>query len=77
MSDRILTEIACDNIIQFVANKTKSELHLIKNRLMSTEDFYDLRSNKLSAKELELHVKVWIRKGIPDYANGNTEPFIA
>lgn len=68
------TDEACKNIIRHIATKLNVEAKLITTRLMSEEDKNDMRKGDLPANVLELHVKLWINSGMPDYAHGLTEP---
>jgi uncharacterized protein YaeQ len=47
---------------------------LIATRLLSEDDKQDMLNGDLPAEALECAVKVWIENGMPDYANGNTDP---
>lgn len=73
MSQR-LTDDACKNIIRTIALKHKIDPKLIVTRLMSQEDKDDMRNGELPYQALDLHVEVWIKAGMPDYAHGLTEP---
>lgn len=48
---------------------------LISTRLLSPEDKEDMLNGLISDEALECHVKVWIENKMPDYANGNTDPY--
>lgn len=48
---------------------------LIATRLLSKEDKDDMLRGNLPIESLECAVKMWVDAGLPDYANGFTEPF--
>jgi len=74
MSERKLTDDACKNIIREIALKHKIKPRLITTRLMSEDDKEDMRNGELPTRALDLHVEVWIKAGMPDYAHGKTIP---
>lgn len=75
MSERRLSDDACKTIIRRIALKHKIEPRLITTRLMSEDDKNDMRNGDLPYTSLDLHVEVWIKAGMPDYAHGLTEPY--
>jgi hypothetical protein len=68
-----LSDEACKGIIRRIARKLGVEPRLITTRLMSEDDKNDMRNGDLPQEALELHVKVWMENGMPDYVNINTE----
>lgn len=74
MSKKRLTDDACKEIIRGIALKHKIKPRLITTRLMSEEDKDDMRNGDVPASVLDLHVEVWIKEGMPDYAHGKTIP---
>ena len=74
MPERKLTDEACKNIIRRIALMHNIEPRLITTRLMSEEDKDDMRYGELPINALNLHVEVWIKAGMPDYAHGKTIP---
>lgn len=69
--ERISDKI-CKEIIKTLAKKCNVDPKLIVTRLMSEEDKEDMRNGLLPIDSLELHVRVWIEKGMPDYAHGHS-----
>ncbi len=53
------------------------KVELISTRLLSDDDKKDMRKGLLPVESLITHVKVWIENGMPDYANGQKEPYKA
>jgi hypothetical protein len=49
---------------------------LISMRLLSKEDKQDMLKGYVPIESLIAHVKIWLQNGMPDYANGLTEPTI-
>lgn len=50
---------------------------LISTRLLSKEDKDDMLNGLIPDDALECHVQVWMKAGMPDYANGHTDPYKA
>lgn len=48
---------------------------LIATSLLSKEDKQDMLNGLLPDEALECHVKCWMDAGMPNYANGLTEPY--
>jgi len=48
---------------------------LISTRLLSKEDKDDMLNGLVSDETLETAVQAWMSAGMPDYANGHTEPY--
>ncbi len=47
---------------------------LISTRLLSKEDKHDMLNGLVPVETLIIAVKCWMNVGMPDYANGHTEP---
>jgi hypothetical protein len=43
---------------------------------LSQEDKDDMLKELLPDESLELHVRVWMKNRMPDYANGHTSPYV-
>lgn len=69
-----LSDEECKDIIRRLGKRLNVEPKLITTRLMSDEDKQDMRDGNLPIKSLEVHIKVWISNGMPDYRHGKTEP---
>lgn len=50
---------------------------LISTRLLSKEDKQDMLNGLVPDETLFVAVKCWMKAGMPDYANGHTEPYKA
>lgn len=50
---------------------------LISTRLLSKEDKQDMLNGLVPVETLMTAVKCWIKAGMPDYANGHTDPYKA
>lgn len=57
-----------------VAKMFSIRAELISTRLLSPDDKKDLMSGDLPLETFVTAVKVWKHNGMPDYANGHTEP---
>jgi hypothetical protein len=71
---RNLTDSECKDIIRKLGKRLNVEPRLITTRLMSEDDKQDMREGNLPVKSLEVHIKVWMDNGMPDYAHGKTIP---
>ena len=69
-----LTDDACKTIIRRIALKHKIEPRLITTRLMSEDDKNDMRNGDIPYTSLDLHIELWVKKGMPDYAHSKTIP---
>ena len=69
-----LTDEACKAIIRGIAKQFNIEPKLITTRLMSEEDKQDMREGNVPVPSLRLHVELWIKAGLPDYAHGKDIP---
>lgn len=74
MSERKLSDYACKNILRRIALKHKIDPDLIATRLLGDADKEDMRRGNLSMVCLDLHVELWIKAGLPDYAHGKMDP---
>ena len=70
-----LTAEQCKKILFNIGIKLGVSPRLISTRLLSREDKDDMLNGLLPIEALETHVKVWMDNGMPDYANGKTEPY--
>jgi hypothetical protein len=68
------TREECQKILSRVGFKLGVSPKLIATRLLSEDDKQDMLNGLLPIEALEIHVKVWKDMGMPDYANGHTEP---
>lgn len=48
---------------------------LISTRLLSKEDKQDMLDGLIPDEALFVHVKCWIEAGMPNYSEGQTEPY--
>ena len=48
---------------------------LISTRLLSKEDKQDMLDGLVTDEALYTHVKCWMEAGMPNYAEGKTEPY--
>lgn len=64
----------CQKIIFKLGIKFGVSPKLIATRLLSEDDKKDMVNGDLPIESLEAHVKLWQHMGMPDYANGHTEP---
>jgi hypothetical protein len=65
----------CKDLLKIVGKMLCVRADLISTRLLSKEDKQDLMSGEISIETLMTHVKVWMSNGMPDYANGKTDPY--
>lgn len=70
MRGPIRSDALCKEIIRFLAKRHKIDPKLIVTKLMSEDDKNDLRDGNLSENVFSKHIEVWIKKGCPDYRNG-------
>ena len=70
-----LTREQCQKKLFQLGIKLGVSPKLISLRLLSKEDKEDMLNGLLTDDALECHVKVWISNKMPDYANGNTDPY--
>jgi hypothetical protein len=69
------TKDECKRLLSKIGLKIGVSPILISTRLLSDEDKKDMLNGDLSLEILELHVKMWMANGMPDYAHGNTDYF--
>lgn len=74
MCGKKLDDNACKNVIRDLGRRLNVDPNLIVTRLMSEDDKDDMRNGELPINALKLHVELWIKAGLPDYAHGNNEP---
>lgn len=65
----------CKDLLRTVAKMMCVKAELISTRLLSKEDKDDMLAGLISEEVLVTAVSVWIKAGMPDYANGNTERY--
>lgn len=70
----MLTVEECRKMIFNVGLKFGVSPKLISTMLLSKEDKDDMLHNELPIETLECAVRCWMDAGMPDYANGKTEP---
>lgn len=70
----LLSVEQCKDLLRMIAKMFCVKAELISTRLLSKEDKQDMLDGLLTIESLMAHVKVWIQNGMPDYANGDTEP---
>jgi hypothetical protein len=71
---KIQTKQECQKIISTLGWLSGCSPKLIATRLLSEDDKQDMLNGDLEIEALECAVKVWMSNGMPDYANGTTEP---
>jgi len=74
MCGKKLDDNTCKNIIRDLGRRLNVDPKLIVTRLLSEDDKNDMRNGDLPLNALKLHIEVWIKAGLPDYAHGLTEP---
>lgn len=73
MSKGLTTE-DCKRILFKVGIKFGVSPRLISERLLDAQDKCDMLNGEIPVEMLEVAVKAWMDAGMPDYANGHTEP---
>jgi hypothetical protein len=68
------TKQECQKIIFNLGIKCGVSPKLIATRLLSEDDKQDMLRGDLPIEALECAVRLWMDAGMPDYANGLTEP---
>lgn len=71
------TKDHCKTIIARIGYKFKISGRLISERLLDESDKEAMLNGEVTLECLEQHVRLWIANEMPDYANGNTEPYEA
>jgi hypothetical protein len=64
----------CKDLLKTIGKMLCVKADLISTRLLSKEDKQDMLKGLVPIESLIAHVKIWIQNGMPDYANGHTEP---
>lgn len=70
----MLTKEDCKKILFKVGIKFGVSPRLISERLLDAQDKCDMLNGEVPIEMLEVAVKAWQDAGMPDYANGHTEP---
>jgi hypothetical protein len=68
------TRPECQKMISTVGWLCGCSPKLIATKLLSEDDKQDMLNGDLDIEALECAVRVWMQYGMPDYANGQTEP---
>lgn len=69
-----LTDDDCKKILSKLGLKLGVSPKLIATRLLSDEDKEDMRNGEIPIDSLEIHIKLWMKAGLPDYAHGDDKP---
>jgi hypothetical protein len=69
------TKDECRKAIFKIAIQEGVSPNLIATRLLSGDDKADMMNGLLGTDSLVTGVRVWVNAGMPDYANGHTEPY--
>lgn len=69
-----LSDTECKKILSKLGFKLGVSPKLIATRLLSDEDKEDMRNGEVPIESLELHIELWMKAGMPDYAHGNDKP---
>lgn len=65
----------CKDLLKIVGKMLCVKAELISTRLLSKEDKQDMMDGNVPIESLITHVTVWMENGMPDYANGKTDPY--
>lgn len=65
----------CKDLLKMIGQALCVKAEMISTRLLSKEDKQDMLDGKLDLETLITAVKAWKKSGMPDYANGHTEPY--
>lgn len=68
------TKEECRKAIFKIALQEGVSPNLIATRLLSDDDKADMMNGDLETDSLVTGVRVWVEAGMPDYANGQTNP---
>lgn len=71
----MLTKEQCQRRLFHLGLKLGVSPKLISTRLLSNDDKQDMVEGLIPDEALECHVRCWMEAGMPDYANGHTEPY--
>lgn len=69
------TRDECKRILSKIGLKLGVSPTLIATRLLSEDDKQDMVNGDVPIESLELHVKLWMDAGMPDYAHGDDKPY--
>lgn len=69
-----LTKKECQTILFKVGLKFGVSPSLISTRLLDAQDKCDMLNGEIPIEYLEIAVQAWMDAGMPDYANGHSEP---
>lgn len=65
----------CKDLLIMIGRMLCVKAELISTRLLSKDDKQDMLNGLVPIDSLITHVKCWIAAGMPDYANGKTDPY--
>lgn len=65
----------CKDLLKMIGQALCVKAELISTRLLSKEDKQDMLNELVPVETLMTAVKCWIKAGMPDYANGHTDPY--
>lgn len=69
-----LTKEECQKKLFQLGIKLGVSPKLISTRLLSNDDKHDMLNGLVTDEALLCHVKCWMQAGMPNYAEGKTEP---
>jgi hypothetical protein len=69
------TEQECKHMLFNIGLKLGVSPNLISTRLLTKLDKEDMLNGLLPLDALETGVKIWMKEGMPDTANGKNEPY--
>ncbi len=72
---KTLTKEQCQKKLFHLGIKLGVSPKLISTRLLSAEDKQDMLNGLVPIETLEIAVELWKHNGMPDYANGHTDPY--
>jgi hypothetical protein len=67
----------CKDLLKMIGQALCVKAELISTRLLSKEDKQDMLNGLVPVETLMTAVKCWMAAGMPDYANGHTDPYKA
>ena len=70
-----LSVAQCKDLLITIGKMLCVKAELISTRLLSTDDKKDMLSGLVPLDALITAVKCWMGAGMPDYANGHTDPY--
>lgn len=71
-----MTDEECKKVLFRCGIKYGVSPKLIALRLLSDDDKNDMREGLLPIASLECAIEAWIDAGYPDYAGGNSKPWV-